>query len=132
MGCDVNLDHLKDQLKFYAPGEVHEQIKADVKAIAQIVETTFVVDQPGFEIIVQKQFDQVVKLVKSKCFVDKTLDKQQVQISMPKSRSTNLDTTMNIPTKNIKTVTVGPSTISVAFGDLIAQTVKANKQSIRC
>lgn len=122
LGYEVHLDRIKDQGKFSAPEDMHEKIKCDIEALAQISETTFEIDKPGFDNFVRKDYEQIRNLVKSKCYIDKTVSKQQIQISIPKARSANHENTAR-PIENVKAINVGQSTISVTFGDLTAQIV---------
>ncbi|CAF4997951.1 unnamed protein product, partial [Rotaria sp. Silwood1] len=46
---------------------------------------TFDVDEPGFEIFVNEQFNQLLTVVKSKCQLEKQILHHQIQIQVPKA-----------------------------------------------
>ncbi|CAF3324526.1 unnamed protein product [Rotaria sp. Silwood2] len=47
---------------------------------------TFDVDEPGFEIFVNQQFNQLLTVVKSKCQLEKQILHHQIQIQVPKAK----------------------------------------------
>lgn len=127
-GCDLSLTRLQQSCEFLAPPDMHSKIKDNIQALAQIHETSFDVNEPGFEILVSKETDRLLSLVKSKCYLEKTIDTFSDPIPVPNARIADPDdgitqthTASALP--NIASVNIGNSTITIALGDLITHAV---------
>ena len=64
----------------------HNQINPPVVQTRSI---TFDIDEPGFEVLVNHNFNQVLAIVQSKCLLDKQIIHRQIQIEVPKAKSGN-------------------------------------------
>jgi hypothetical protein len=131
-GCDVSLSRLRHSCEFIAPVNMHSKIKDNLEALAQIRETSFDINEPGFEVVVSKEPERLTTLVKSKCFLEKTTETHRVHIPIPKARVADLEdgvkqtqtasaTASTLP--NVASVSIGHSTVTISFGDLTAQAV---------
>jgi hypothetical protein len=129
-GCDVSLARLRRNCEFLAPPDMHSEIKDKFEALAQIQDTTFTIDEPGFEILISKEPERLTSLVKSKCFLEKTIETCRVHIPIPKARVADLEDGIKQPTgatasalPNTTSVTINHSTLTILTGDLATQKV---------
>jgi hypothetical protein len=131
-GCDVSLARLRQHCEFLAPVDMHTKIKDSIEALAQIRETTFEVNEPGFEVLISKERERLVALVHSKCYYEKTIETHTTHINIPTARVTDLEDRVK-PTAsasatasaaaNATSVTIGHSNVTISIGDLAAQAV---------
>jgi hypothetical protein len=129
-GCDVSLARLRQNCEFIAPLELHSTIKDQLQALAQIRETSFDVNEPGFEVLVNKESERLTNLVKSKCYLEKKIEIYHENIPIPKAGVTNLEDGIKQPqttgaSPNIATVNIGHSTLSILLGNLTSQAVSS-------
>jgi hypothetical protein len=128
-GCDVSLTRLRHNCEFIAPPDMHSTIKDNLESLAQIREISFDVNEPGFELLVSKESERLIHLVKSnKCFLEKKIETYRDHILIPKARVADLEddvkqTQTASASSNVASVNIGHSTITIAFGDLTAQAV---------
>jgi len=131
-GCDVSLARLRHNCEFIAPPDLHSTIKEHLQELAKIYDTSFDVNEPGFEVLVTKEPERLITLVKSKCFLEKKIETYHDNIPIPKSRITDLEdgikqlqttTTTASASPNITNVNIGSSTVSILLGTLTSQAV---------
>ncbi len=131
-GCDISLTRLRHNCEFIAPPDLHSTIKEHLQELAKICETSFDVDEPGFDVLVNKEPERLLTLVKSKCFLEKKIETYHDNIPIPKARITDLEdgikqlqitTTTTSASPNITSVNIGSSTVSISLGTLTSQAV---------
>jgi hypothetical protein len=109
---------------------MHSDIKDKLQALVQIHDTSFDIDEPGFELLISKEPKRLTSLVKSKCYLEKKIDTRTVHILIPKSRAAaDLDgmKSTNGASANpngVVSVNIGPSTLTITTGDLATQAVR--------
>ena len=131
-GCDVSLTRLRRNGDFLAPLDMHSKIKDSLRVLAQICDTSFSVNEPGFEVLVSKEPQRLFGLVKSKCFLEKSIETHRIYIPLPKSqipdvedgeKQTQSASASASATSNSTSVNISHSTVSILTGDLTAQPV---------
>ena len=132
-GCELSLAKLRDECEFLAPVHLHTKIRDELKVLADVQETTFEVNEPGFEVFVDQHRDRLMSLVKSKCYLEKSINVCRTYIPVPRARGIECEQPMKqsplgasasaSATSDTKSVTIGHSTVSVVFGDLATQPV---------
>lgn len=127
-GCELNLTHLHQTGEFRAPPDLYSKINDNLEALTQIKELPFEVDEPGFEVLVSKNKEQLLATIKSKCYLEKNIETRRIDITVPKSRVANLEKETKNPqsdsaTANFTSVTIGSSTITIIISDLTVQSV---------
>ncbi|CAF1381804.1 unnamed protein product [Adineta steineri] len=129
-GCDISVARLRHQREFLAPLEMHSKIKDSLEALAQIRDITFEINEPGFDVLVSKEPERLMNIVKSKCWLEKTIDTYRDYISPPKARISDVEDrikqtqTASAPS-NVTSVTMNHSTVTISIGDLTTQNVDA-------
>ncbi len=133
-GCDVNLKRLCKNGEFLAPVNMHSDIKDKLKKLAQISEISFDITEQGCESLVTTQFNQLVAMVQSKCYLDKKVDSRTINISIPKSRLPANPNGMKSPdgasasasVNEVTSVNIGQSTLTVKIGDFTKEAVRVS------
>ena len=134
-GCEVTLARLRQNLELLAPPEMHAQIKDNLAALAQIDEVTFDVVSSSFAVLITNDPSRLLDLVKSKCFLEKSIRAQRINIPMPRASVPDFEDSAAQPAKatppssNKASINVGQSTITVAIGDLAKQAVSSTMLS---
>ena len=129
-GGDASLARLRHHCEFLAPVEMHSDIKDKLQALAQLREVSFDIVEPGFEVLISEEPKRLLSLVKSKCFLEKTIETHRDQIPIPKARTTDLldqmkqSATTTASASPRTSVTIGHSTVTILTGDLTAQAVR--------
>ncbi|CAF4120126.1 unnamed protein product, partial [Rotaria sordida] len=131
-GCDISLNRLRYNCEFIAPLDMHSKIKDSLEILTQIHETSFEIDEPGFETLVSQGLERLLTIVKSKCFLEKTIETRRIHISIPKARIANFNdeiqqiqdtSTTAKALSNMTSVNIGHSTVTILIGDLTTQAV---------
>ena len=133
-GCEVSLARLRQNLELMAPPDMHAQIKDTLTALAQIDELIFEVPSSPFVILINTDSSQLLSLVKSKCYLEKSIRTQRINIPIPTAAVPDFDDPAPEPAKatppsNNTSITIGQSTITVAIGDLSKQPVSTKLRS---
>lgn len=121
---------------------MHEKIKANLQALVQLHEITFEIKSNPFEILISKEPDRLLSLIKSKCYLEKQIKTENVLITVPQAQTTEpvdstpvaaAATTTARPSQPTgrTSLTVGSSTINVITGDLTSQKVELRLLSDR-
>jgi len=132
IGCDISLRRLRESCEFLAPLDMHSEIKDKLQALAQIRDISFDIVEPGFELLISKEPERLTSVVKSKCYLEKTIDTHRDHIPIPKARETDLDDrtkSTNGASANpsgVTSVSIGHSTMTIVTGDLTAQAVRVS------
>lgn len=111
---------------------MHEKIKGNLQALVQITEVTFTIKSNPFEILISKEPDRILSLVKSKCYFEKQIQTNRVHIDIPQAQIADPDeptspaaatATASPPAATGTSLTIGKSAISITVGDLTSQAV---------
>jgi hypothetical protein len=130
-GCEVTLARLRQHQEILAPRDMHAQIKDNILALAQIVEHTFELVSSPFALLITNEPSRLLALVKSKCYLEKSIRTQRINISIPRAAVADFEDAARAPAQatatssNKTSINVGPSTITVAIGDLAKQVVSS-------
>ena len=130
-GCDLSLTRLKQQGEFVAPADMHSKIKDSLEALTQIEELSFDIKSSAFEVLISKEPDRLLSIVKSKCFLEKQVAKNLISIDVPTAQTTDPEEQIQppqaaaAPATNSTSISIGNSTISILIGDLTTQAVSA-------
>jgi hypothetical protein len=124
----LSLTRLRQQGDFLAPSDMHEKIKDSLEALTQIDEVKFEIKSSAFEVLITKEPERLLSLVKSKCYLEKKVQTHQTHILVPKARVADLNEDLvqqsdGASASSATTVNIGNSTITIAIGDLTAQAV---------
>ncbi|CAF0928899.1 unnamed protein product [Adineta ricciae] len=128
-GCDVSLTRLQQHGDFLAPIDMHAQIEASLRALTEIDEISFEIQNSAFAILIIQQSEQLISLVKNKCLLQKKSRTQRIEIPIPKARGADLEDLAKQPQQaaaplvTTSSVTIGNSTVTICTGDLTTQTV---------
>jgi hypothetical protein len=127
-GCDISLARLRQSGEFSAPPDMHSKIKASLEAIAHIKDISFVINKPGFEILVSKEPERLMAIVKSKCFLEKNIDIHRIHIPVPKAQIADPEESVKqapsaSATPNVTSVNISHSTVTITIGNLAMQAV---------
>jgi hypothetical protein len=131
-GCDVSLARIRQSGDFLAPPDMHSKIKDSLQALAQIRDTSFEINEPGFEILVSKEPERLFTLVKSKCFLEKNVDTHRIYIPVPKTKVADVEDGVKqtrstgataSATPSATSVNISHSTVTIVIGDLSTQAV---------
>ncbi|CAF1511634.1 unnamed protein product [Adineta steineri] len=127
-GCDLSLVRLRQHGDFLAPLEMHTKIKDSLNALVQINEITFEIgNSSAFEVLIEKEPERLISLVRSKCYLEKEIRAYPIDIPVPKAQIVDLEDlakqSQNISVTNITSINVGNSTITIATGDLTTQRI---------
>ena len=128
-GCDISLTRLCDNCEFIAPSNLHVNIKHSLEALVQIQDTSFEIDEPGFEVFLDNELGRLMAVVKSKCVLEKNVEIRRIYIPMLKSRLPDPEdgvqqNRMGTTATNSTSVVIGHSTVTISIGDLTAQSVR--------
>ncbi len=130
-GCDISLTRLRRNCEFLAPIDMHTEIKDKLQALAQIRDISFDINEPGFEILISKEPERLLSLVKSKCYLEKTIETYCDRIPIPKARvagivddEIKLTTSATTRPSGLTSVNIGHSTVTIVMGDLSTQAVR--------
>ncbi|CAF1000281.1 unnamed protein product [Rotaria sordida] len=95
---------------------IHEKYNQINTQRIQTYSITFDVDEPGFEILVNHNFNQLLAIIESKCQLEKQIIQHQIQIQIPKAKVDYFDdNTLQIQEQeNNSEHTNDPSTASVS------------------
>lgn len=128
VGCDVSLTRLRQNCEIVAPLHLHDEIKAKIQELAHIRRTTFVKSSPALDVLLKKEPDRLISLVKSKCYLDKRIESSREFISIPRARIIDVDDAMQSTASGRSdepfTMNFGHSTVTIMTGDLIEQKVR--------
>lgn len=130
-GCEVTLARLRQNLEVLAPPEMHAQIKDNLAALVQIDEVTFDVVSSSFAALITNDPSRLLALVKSKCFLEKSIGAKRINIPMPRASVPDFEDSAPVPAKatplasSKASINVVQSTITVAIGDLAKQAVSS-------
>jgi len=131
-GCDISLARLRNHCEFIAPLDMHSRRKDSLEALAQIRDISFEINEPGFEVLVSKEPERLITLVKSKCLLEKSIETHRVQIPIPKARVADLEDGVKQSASasatasakpNATTVSIAHSTVTISIGDITVQPV---------
>lgn len=129
-GCDLSLARLKQQGDFVAPLDMHSKIKDSLEALVQINELTFEINSSAFEVLITKEPDRLLSIVKSKCYLEKQVKKNPISIKVPTAQAADPEERIQQPqaaaaATNASSISISNSTISILTGDLTTQAVSA-------
>ena len=123
----MSLTRLRQQGDFLAPSDMHSKIKDSLEALTQIDEVKFEITSSAFEVLITKEPERLLSIVKSKCYLEKKVQTQKTPIRVPKARVADLEDLVQqsdgASVSSATTVNIGNSTITIAIGDLTAQAV---------
>jgi hypothetical protein len=123
----LSLTRLRQQGDFLAPSDMHSKIKDSLEALTQIDEVKFEIKSSAFEVLITKEPERLLSIVKSKCYLEKKVQTHQTYILVPKARVADLEELLQqsdgASASSATTVNIGNSTITIAAGDLTAQAV---------
>ena len=127
-GCNVSLTRLRRNSEFLAPLNLHTEIKDKIEALARIRRVSFVISSPALDVLLSKEPERLLSLVKSKCYLDKTIESIREPIPIPKARVIDADDAMQSTASGRSnepfTMNIGPSTVTIMIGDLTQQKVR--------
>ncbi len=126
-GCELSLVRLRQQGDFLAPLDMHSKIKDSLEALAQIEELTFEIKSSAFEILISKEPERLLSIVKFKCYLEKQVKTDRIHILVPTAQAADPEDLVQQPqaasTTNSPSINIGNSTITIAMGDLTTQAV---------
>lgn len=127
-GCDVSLARLRRNCEFLAPLNLHTEIQDKIQALAQIRQVSFTISNPALDVLLSKEPERLLSLVKSKCYLEKTIESFREPIPIPKARVIDSDDLMQSTASGRSDeqfiMKIGHSTVTIMTGDLIAQKVR--------
>jgi len=127
-GCELTLVRLRQHGEFIAPPDMHSKIRESLEALAQIEERTFEIKDSAFEVLISKEPERLLSIVKSKCYLEKQVKTDRIYIPLPTAQTADPEDLVQqqpqaASTTNSASINIGNSTITIAIGDLTAQAV---------
>ena len=113
--------------EFLAPVHLHTEITDKLQALADIRVTFFQISNPALDVLISKEPEQLLSIVKSKCYLEKSIETFRESISVPRARVTDSDVALQstASARSTETITMnmGRSTVTISIGDLTTQAV---------
>jgi hypothetical protein len=127
-GCELTLVRLRQHGEFIAPPDMHSKIRESLEALAQIEERTFEIKDSAFEVLISKEPERLLSIVKFKCYLEKQVKTDRIYIPLPTAQTADPEDLVQqqpqaASTTNSASINIGNSTITIAIGDLTAQAV---------